>query len=89
MPDTLGLSPLHWAAFHGSPEHCREMLRQHADPLATDQEGKTSLHWLASSKKCENPVLTAKVLVDAEIEANQKSSNNDAPHPYVGYGWCS
>lgn len=58
------------------------MVKCKANPLAEDKEGKTPLHWLASSKKCDNPVATANVLVDAEIQANKKRLNTEAPHPY-------
>eukprot|EP00729_Bicosta_minor_P024144 gene24144-34428_t len=59
------------------------MVKCKANPLAEDKEGKTPLHWLASSKKCDNPVATANVLVDAEIQANKKRLNTEAPHPYT------
>jgi hypothetical protein len=77
----VGLTPLHWAAFHGSPEHVKALIKAQADPLAVDPEGKTALHWLSSSKKCASPNATAKLLISAMEQENRNMFYDDAPHP--------
>lgn len=50
LPDNRAMSPLHWSCFHGSVAHTKELLSAGADVMAVDAEGKSALHWAATTK---------------------------------------
>ncbi|XP_033104501.1 inversin-A-like [Anneissia japonica] len=47
--DNDGMTALHWAAFHGQPEHVKLLMLRGTDIFMTDMDEKTPLHW-ASQK---------------------------------------
>ncbi|CAB9503739.1 Phosphate transport (Pho88) [Seminavis robusta] len=72
MTDKEGWSALHWAAFHGSPEAARELVKDISLLDATDKEGLTPLE----IAKKENNNVVVKVLEEAEAAA-EKSEDAD------------
>lgn len=47
--DALHMTPLHWAAYYGSLEHAKLLMRLGADPSLVDLEGKTPLHYAVTT----------------------------------------
>lgn len=45
----LQRTALHWAASYGNLEHMRLLIKQDSNSGIPDSEGKTPLHWAASS----------------------------------------
>ncbi|KAM6188193.1 LOW QUALITY PROTEIN: ankyrin repeat domain-containing protein 55-like [Sarcoramphus papa] len=41
----LGMTSLHWAAFHNRPQHAQTLLHKGADLTLVDKDFKTALHW--------------------------------------------
>ena len=46
----LQRTALHWAASYGNLEHVKMLIKQDSNIGIPDIEGKTPLHWAASSK---------------------------------------
>ncbi|CAB9528399.1 Phosphate transport (Pho88) [Seminavis robusta] len=65
ITDKEGWNALHWAAFHGSPEAARELVKDISLLDATDKEGRTPLE----VAKQENNSVVVKVLEEAEAAA--------------------
>eukprot|EP00041_Stephanoeca_diplocostata_P027127 m.742593 g.742593 ORF g.742593 m.742593 type:complete len:1300 (-) comp23119_c0_seq3:98-3997(-) len=47
--DALHMTPLHWAAYYGTLEHAKLLVRLGADPSLVDLEGKTPLHYAVTT----------------------------------------
>lgn len=67
VTDKEGWNALHWAAFHGSPQAARELVKDITLLEATDKEGITPLE---TAKKENNNEVT-KVLEEAEAAAEK------------------
>jgi Ankyrin repeats (3 copies)/Phosphate transport (Pho88) len=72
ITDKEGWNALHWAAFHGSPDAARELVKDITLLDSTDKEGLTPLE----TAKKENNMSVAKVLEEAEAAA-EKSEDAD------------
>lgn len=62
----LGLTPLHIAAFNGSADEVKKLLREHANPNATDQHGWTPLHDAAIQGHTE--IVRLLLAADAQVD---------------------
>ena len=58
--DSLGMSALHWAAYHNNHSACRFLIHNHSNPGNTDNEGRTPLHLCSGNKD----IMSIKVLVE-------------------------
>eukprot|EP01125_Pyxidicula_operculata_P018121 TRINITY_DN6415_c0_g1_i3.p1 TRINITY_DN6415_c0_g1~~TRINITY_DN6415_c0_g1_i3.p1 ORF type:complete len:1033 (+),score=182.02 TRINITY_DN6415_c0_g1_i3:1-3099(+) len=43
--DDIQFTPLHWAAYRGSPSGCSDLIKEGCYPQAVDGFSRTSLHW--------------------------------------------
>src|SRR6267154_4516787 len=72
--DSMGLTPLHWAAQQGDKVSVEVLLKSGANPNAVDHNGLTALHWAASggNKSCITQLLEA----GADIRAMDRDHRN-------------
>ena len=49
--DQAGMTAAMWAAYLGAPEHLTKLLRHGASMAATDEDGKTLVHWAVSGRR--------------------------------------
>jgi ankyrin repeat protein len=67
----------------GGVERLRELLKEGADKDATDEEGRTPLHFASGYGEIE----CVKALLDAEANVNAVDNNQNTPlHYAAGYG---
>jgi len=70
--DGDGWNALHWAAFHGSPESAKELVKDKALLSVKDKEGKTP----AEMAKSESNAAVEKILIGAESGDNNKTESS-------------
>ena len=73
VTDKEGWNALHWAAFHGSPQAAKELVKDITLLEATDKEGITPLE----TAKKENNTEVVKVLEEAEAAAEKTDEGAD------------
>jgi len=73
ITDKEGWNALHWAAFHGSPEAAKELVKDISLLDATDKEGMTPM----DCAKKENNAQVVKVLEEAEAAAENKKTTGE------------
>jgi Ankyrin repeats (3 copies)/Phosphate transport (Pho88) len=73
ITDKEGWNALHWAAFHGSPDAARELVKDITLLDTTDKEGLTPLE----TAKKENNMAVVKVLEEAEAAAEAAAEDAD------------
>ena len=49
LPDSLGMTALHWSAYYNNPEACRLLIRSSSNPANVDNEGRTAIHLCAAN----------------------------------------
>ena len=72
ITDKEGWNALHWAAFHGSPQAAKELVKDITLLDATDKEGITPLE----TAKKENNTEVFKVLEEAEAASEKKEEED-------------
>lgn len=73
ITDKEGWNALHWAAFHGSPQAAKELVKDISLLDSTDKEGMTPLE----TAKKENNNEVVKVLEEAEAAAEKEQSEDN------------
>jgi Ankyrin repeats (3 copies) len=73
ITDKEGWNALHWAAFHGSPQAAKELVKDITLLDATDKEGLTPLE----TAKKENNLDVVKVLEEAEAASEKKEEEGE------------
>jgi len=79
-PDTLGMTPLGWAAVEGGVSAAEVLVKHGADIRTTDPDGSTALHTAAFFGNLE----MVKFLVKTGADVNAKTSLGDTPLDSAG-----
>lgn len=66
-----GLTPLHIASQHGHAETVSQLLQGQAEPGVRDRQGRTALHWAASTQG-ENPAMGLLLSAGADPNTTDK-----------------
>lgn len=73
--DGAGQTPLHVAAYRGTPKIMKYLIDKGADIMAEDRRGGTPLHWASIKGDVDN----AEILVNKGAEINARDKSGDTP----------
>ena len=78
-------TPLHLAAFHGTPKLIEILIKNGANVNAQTKQLDTPLHEVAKAGDSDRDYASAKLLIDNGADVNLKNANDKTPLDYADY----